>query len=298
MLTEHEKNCIEILLKTVMLWGKGNCNRTFVMYANKILKKYDDFFCIDGSKKKPSLTFLRKYNIEYKNIETNKVLNQTIKVFIDELYEDFLNDENFHKFVKYMQKYNKTPKYKLGQKKEVRMPNNSFRTVFRIIAEKDFSAIAREGSLYIKKGDLGGYIETDENLSQTDASWIMNDSVVCGTSQLLNSCIQPSCIIEDCIIDNCFIWSSKLKKSVFKHTSLNKNTIYDSVISNSNVTESTLSNTDIYDNTLCNCGFINGVWVDNSLLIFKKYDGNIKFKNVELKQLEKLRKSVKHYFYY
>ncbi len=46
MLTEHEKNCIEILLKTVMLWGKGNCNRTFVMYANKILKKYDDFFVL------------------------------------------------------------------------------------------------------------------------------------------------------------------------------------------------------------------------------------------------------------
>lgn len=46
MLTEHEKNCIEILLKTVMLWRKGNCNRTFVMYANKILKKYDDFFVL------------------------------------------------------------------------------------------------------------------------------------------------------------------------------------------------------------------------------------------------------------
>lgn len=120
--------------------------------------------------------------------------------------------------------------------------------------KKDFSTITREGSLYIKKGELGGYIETDKNLSQTDASWIMNDSVVCGTSQLLNSCIHPSCIIEDCIIDNCFIWSSKLKNSVLKYSNLDGNTIFDSVISNSNITSSTLNNTDIYDSTLWNCG--------------------------------------------
>lgn len=44
------------------------------------------------------------------------------------------------------------------------------RPMYRIRALKDFSDV--------KKGDLGGYVESEYNLSQTGNCWIYDDSIV------------------------------------------------------------------------------------------------------------------------
>lgn len=44
------------------------------------------------------------------------------------------------------------------------------RSMYRIRALKDFSDV--------KKGDLGGYVESEENLSQEGNCWIYDNSIV------------------------------------------------------------------------------------------------------------------------
>ena len=45
-------------------------------------------------------------------------------------------------------------------------------TLYRIKALKDFN--------YVYKGDLGGFIESEENLSQEGNCWVYDDSIVFG----------------------------------------------------------------------------------------------------------------------
>lgn len=80
--------------------------------------------------------------------------------------------------------------------------------VHRIIALKDFSDV--------KKGDLGGYIESEKNLSQCDSSWVYSDAVVCDNARVIhnavvcgyamvmnntvvgeNACVMGNCLIRD-----------------------------------------------------------------------------------------------------
>lgn len=281
-LTEFEKDCIEVLLKTVMVYGKGNCNRTFMMYANRILEKYEENFRENDSKKEPTNYFLKSHNIEYKNVKPAEVLIQTIEVYINEFYEDFLNDEDFKKFCKYMEKYNKMSKYKLGDKK-IFLIEKKEKPLYRVIAEKDFQVTTKNGSVCIRKGELGGFIESEQNLSQTDSSWIIDLSAICGTSQISNSFIYSSCTIKDCIIKNSFIKNSKLKDSNIENSKITSNVIFNSFVTNCNIEKSRIENIDSYDSTLYACQFNNGVFVDNSLLIGKKYDGIIKFKDIKSK---------------
>lgn len=53
--------------------------------------------------------------------------------------------------------------------------------MYRIRALKDFSDV--------KKGDLGGYVESEENLSQLGNCWIYDDSIVGLGSAVLNNAI-------------------------------------------------------------------------------------------------------------
>ena len=46
--------------------------------------------------------------------------------------------------------------------------------LYRIEALKDFA--------FIKKGDKGGFVESEENLSQVGSCWIYNDTKVCGNA--------------------------------------------------------------------------------------------------------------------
>jgi len=48
--------------------------------------------------------------------------------------------------------------------------------VRRIVAVKDFGDV--------KKGDVGGWIESEKNLSQTGESWIYDDAIVCNNAEV------------------------------------------------------------------------------------------------------------------
>ena len=63
-------------------------------------------------------------------------------------------------------------KYKLT-KETTNMGN---RTFYRIEALRDFGDV--------KKGDKGGFIENEENLSQYDDCWVYDDAMVCGNAKV------------------------------------------------------------------------------------------------------------------
>lgn len=56
-----------------------------------------------------------------------------------------------------------------------------FRPMYRIRALKDFSDV--------KKGQYGGYVESEENLSQTGNCWIYDNSIVCKGSRVINNAV-------------------------------------------------------------------------------------------------------------
>lgn len=68
--------------------------------------------------------------------------------------------------------------------------------LYRIIALKDFSDV--------KKGDLGGYIEKEENLSQTGDAWVYDNAMVLGSAVVMGNakvrdfaCVYDSAYIGD-----------------------------------------------------------------------------------------------------
>lgn len=60
------------------------------------------------------------------------------------------------------------------------------KTVHRIIALKDFTVEAWNGckvfAKEIRVGDLGGYVESEDNLSQDGNCWVDNRATVCGNA--------------------------------------------------------------------------------------------------------------------
>ena len=72
-------------------------------------------------------------------------------------------------------------------------PEGNDITLYRIRALKNFECPIKEDSLfsnYINKGDLGGYIEKEENLSHEGGCWVFHKARVYGNAQVLeNACI-------------------------------------------------------------------------------------------------------------
>ena len=62
-------------------------------------------------------------------------------------------------------------KYKLLENDTVTVGG---RTLYRIEALRDFADV--------KKGDKGGYVESEDNLSQKDDCWVSDDAVVSGSA--------------------------------------------------------------------------------------------------------------------
>jgi hypothetical protein len=65
-------------------------------------------------------------------------------------------------------------KYKLTDEK-IKYYN---RTLYRIQALKDFGDV--------KAGDLGGYVESEKNLSQYDNCWVADEAWVYGNARIFN----------------------------------------------------------------------------------------------------------------
>ena len=58
------------------------------------------------------------------------------------------------------------------------------RTLHRIRACRDFETI---NGTKVKKGDLGGFIEKEDNLSQEGCSWVGDNAKVCGHAQVYDN---------------------------------------------------------------------------------------------------------------
>ncbi len=58
--------------------------------------------------------------------------------------------------------------------------------LYRIIALRDFTLITGEE---VKKGDKGGWIESEYNLSQTGRAWVKDGAIVCGKAQVSDNAL-------------------------------------------------------------------------------------------------------------
>ena len=73
-------------------------------------------------------------------------------------------------------------------------------SVYRIIAEKTFKNLV-DGRI-VKKGDIGGWIEDERNLSQDGSCWVAGDAVVCD-----EALVKDDAIVKDnaVVCDNALV---------------------------------------------------------------------------------------------
>ena len=101
-----------------------------------------------------------------------------------------------------------TRKYELTTEKT----KHEGRTLYRIRALKNFSDV--------KAGDLGGFVESEKNLSQEGNCWIYDDSKVIGRSKIVGC----SKVKSKSIVDNSTVMcSSKVKDSTIESSTVGAN---------------------------------------------------------------------------
>lgn len=131
------------------------------------------------------------------------------------------------------------------------------KTLYRIKAEKDFGDV--------KKGDLGGFIETEANLSHTGKAWVYDNAQVFDNARVLdNACIYNNSCIRDsaCVFGEAKVYDNATvhdRARVYDNAQVrNKASIYNSarvsgeariydnadILGNANVFENAV----IYDN--------------------------------------------------
>ena len=146
-----------------------------------------------------------------------------------------------------------------------KMKSEDGKILYRILALKDFSDV--------KKGDLGGWVEYGNNLSQFDNSWIYDDAEVHGFETKVAGDAQ---IRDKALITNGSYVGENAK--ICGETVINSSAIFgSSVISDtSRVVNSTIQ----CDGTICGCSNINNSrikgspYIKNSLVISSKTNGN------------------------
>lgn len=97
------------------------------------------------------------------------------------------------------------------------------RKVYRIKALKDFSDV--------KKGDIGGYVESEKNLSQEGDCWIYDNAIACDYSIVCdnakvktyatacgNSIVSGNAVVKDCAVvcDNSIVSGNSVVKEFDK----------------------------------------------------------------------------------
>lgn len=128
--------------------------------------------------------------------------------------------------------------------------------VYKIICLKTFSCIIKgsrqngfiDRIVTVKEGEIGGYIQSESNLSQSDTSWVFNNATICDSSTLSHSTI-----LEDALIcDGSTIINSTIsgKCRIFKNS-----TIIESYLTN-NV--DVCENSEVNNSYLYNSVRING----------------------------------------
>lgn len=127
------------------------------------------------------------------------------------------------------------------------------RTMYRIRALKDFSDV--------KKGDLGGYVESEENLSQTGDCWIYDNSIVGLGARVINNAIVKECstVIEHSEISDYAIIE---KGSLIDDSSIvcDQSIVIKSIVTNSSavIYNSTIHEKSLIEQSSCICGVVVG----------------------------------------
>lgn len=80
-----------------------------------------------------------------------------------------------------------TKKYEIV--KDLTIPYNG-NTLYRIRALKDFDDV--------KKGDVGGWVESEKNLSQKGKCWIYNNAKACGKARVTDN----ACLLDRAVVDS------------------------------------------------------------------------------------------------
>jgi NDP-sugar pyrophosphorylase family protein len=92
-------------------------------------------------------------------------------------------------------------KYRLTQS-YIGVHRNKF--LYQIEALKDFG--------YVKKGDLGGYVESEDNLSQEGNCWLYKGSMVIDTAHVFgNAYVENSIIFNNArIFDDAYVFGAEI----------------------------------------------------------------------------------------
>lgn len=95
----------------------------------------------------------------------------------------------------------------------------------------------------VKAGDLGGWIESEENLGYDagDTSWIFSGDVW-GKSH-----VYDNSIVRDSIIHNSIMYNSQAYKSHTTNSIMRNSYVYNSILSNSAACDSSVCNASVYN---------------------------------------------------
>lgn len=164
--------------------------------------------------------------------------------------------------------------------------------VYRIQALKDFNDV--------KKGEKGGYIESEDNLSfkEGDMSWVYDDAIVHGKSTIKeDSFVDKDAIVKDsrleagsrvshgAQVEHTRVTASEIQNSnTFYANIKNSNISHECVVKNARVTDSSIENgSEVYNSKVENSELVNdarvtkGAHVKNQLMNGEnmgiKYDG-------------------------
>lgn len=197
-------------------------------------------------------------------------------IYIDEYlknpiyYEKLLNgNEDFQKYIKYIEKYENRPKYKLGENTHSYYIQGKEIIVHQIVAEKDFTA-KNEFFEYqlVKKGTTAGWIESEKNLSQEGFCW-NEKGIICGNAL----------VREDAFVYNCTVCGNALIQgnSLCSASTISDDVVIsdDARIYNSNIK----NNVEIFGNSVIfTCNLWENIWIEDSELSYKNLKGNYKMK--------------------
>jgi len=93
-------------------------------------------------------------------------------------------------------------KYELLKEDSIKIDNH---TLYRIRALRDFS--------FVKKDDLGGYVESEKNLSHEGDCWIFDDACVYGNARVYgnslvfeNACVNNACVYDNACVNNACVY--------------------------------------------------------------------------------------------
>lgn len=263
-MTDYELHSLKILLDFAFYASATDVPPTIWKYVNKIIPIF-----------KKVILQVRKNGIRYclnPSIDVDADFSMQTEYILKNIneYEDELRkSKDFANYIKYLKKYEEKPKYTLCEPVYQSFRRNSKKTkekvkVHQICAAKDFSCPLQNGGFkLIKKGTLGGCIQSESNLSQKGSCWIdylslvIDNAKIEGDVQLENSMVFDSTIIKDKVysIMSEFSGNSRIESSSFIVDSIINNNCY--ITDSSKIYNSHLwGDSEIYNSIInhCICG--------------------------------------------